>query len=81
MNPFSNCKSCKKGIAWLKTTDGKSIPVDYDSLSDADRHELNRGMKVTFNKERHITHFVTCPNADKHRNPRPKVDKAPVIYE
>lgn len=55
------CKSCKRPIVWLRTTSGKSMPADASSVGPDD---------AVFDRTKHISHFATCPNADKHRNPR-----------
>ncbi len=61
----SKCRSCGAYIIWLKTSTGKNIPVDADSLDDV---EIEGGEKPIFDaKAGHISHFATCPNADKHR--------------
>jgi len=59
MNRMSNCKSCKAEIQWVKTKNGKSMPLD-----------MNRIITVTLDGEMqtgYASHFSTCPNANKHR--------------
>jgi hypothetical protein len=84
MNPYKKC-SCGKMMAWLKTSNNKNIPVDVETLSDSDRHELAHGLKVVFDPKRHTSHFATCPNSEKYRKEKkkdkPVIEKAPVIYE
>lgn len=65
MNNVGNCKSCGKTIVWMKTVQGKNMPVDMTehALEDAQAGEL-------FNHEEHVSHFSTCPAADKHREAR-----------
>jgi len=55
---MSNCKSCKTKIIWMKTVWGKNIPVDW-------KEEI-QGQDF-FNDRTMVSHFATCPNADKHR--------------
>jgi len=43
----------------MKTTAGKNIPVDPDSVDDED--------ETDFDPKRHISHFATCPNVNQHR--------------
>jgi len=44
---------------WLKTAQGNNMPVDLASIPPGDSvFDVGRG---------HISHFATCPNADKHR--------------
>ena len=55
------CKSCSAQIIWLKTKNFKKMPVDYDSVD---------GMELMFEPGKHVSHFSTCPNANKHRKRR-----------
>lgn len=57
---ITRCKSCQAQIVWLKTQQGRNIPVDVDTVEPADQ---------IFDRDKHKTHFETCPNADKHRKP------------
>jgi hypothetical protein len=54
---MSKCKSCGAEIEWMKTKNGKNIPVDVETY---------HGEK-TFDPSKHQTHFITCPNAEEHR--------------
>lgn len=45
---------------WMKTKGGKNIPVDYATVPPNDPRVFNPDLG-------HISHFATCPNADKHR--------------
>lgn len=56
-----SCRSCSAPIIWMKTTNFKRIPVDYDSV---------KGMELMFEPGTHVSHFATCPNASKHRKRR-----------
>ncbi len=71
--PFFNtakCRSCGAYIVWLKTKAGKTMPVDADSVDDADA-PVGAGEKPLFDANAgHVSHFATCPNADKHRKRR-----------
>lgn len=58
----TSCKSCGAPIFWLKTAAGRSMPVDSPSVQAGD---------TTFDGARHVSHFSTCPNADRHRKPAP----------
>lgn len=71
---MTRCKSCNAAILWCLTTTGAKMPVDqrqspngnlileYDSATDSTlaRH-------VPAGTGTHLSHFATCPNADKHR--------------
>jgi len=56
---MSNCKNCGKEIIWVKTTYGKSMPVDVDTLKD-------KNVEI-FDHINMISHFTTCPDANKFR--------------
>jgi hypothetical protein len=46
---------------WMKTKAGKNIPVDYATVPP------DQGQLIFDQEAGHISHFATCPNADKHR--------------
>lgn len=58
---ITRCKSCNAQIIWFKTTAGKNMPVDADTV-EPDDDELDL--------ERHVSHFATCRQADKWRKSR-----------
>lgn len=59
---ITRCRSCNARIIWLKTAAGKNMPVDADSVEPT--HEEFDA------KTGHVSHFSTCPNANKHRRQR-----------
>lgn len=61
MMKISECRSCGASIVWLKTEAGKNMPVDADTVDEGDEE---------FDNDKHVSHFATCPNSDKHRRPR-----------
>lgn len=58
---ISRCRTCRARIVWLKTSAGKNMPCDADTVEPHD--EL-------FEYGRHVSHFTTCAQADQHRRPR-----------
>ncbi len=57
------CSSCLRDIVWFNTKNGKRMPVDEASTLPTDAaHQLDL--------TRHVSHFSTCPEANKHRRPR-----------
>ena len=53
------CKSCNTEIVWLKTKNGKNMPVNADTI---------QGKETIYDhKIGHISHFSTCKDADKFR--------------
>ncbi len=74
---MATCRSCNAEIIWVKTAKGKNMPIDAEELE-----HLNGGDRAftIFDREGnsmrvepgetvvgHLSHFGTCPNADKHR--------------
>lgn len=55
---ITRCRSCRAQIIWFKTSAGKNMPVDADTVEPED-DELDL--------TRHVSHFSTCPQADQHR--------------
>lgn len=58
---ITRCKSCRARIIWFKTSAGKNMPVDADTVEPDDE---------ALDLERHVSHFASCPNSDQHRKPR-----------
>lgn len=56
------CSSCRARIIWLKTSKGKNMPVDADSVRP-EHAEFDTSLG-------HVSHFSTCPNANQHRKAR-----------
>ena len=52
------CSSCGAPIVWFKTAAGNWMPVNAETVTPAD---------ALLDLPRHISHFATCKNADKHR--------------
>jgi hypothetical protein len=65
----SRNKTCECGqeIFFLKTSKGKFIPINVESLKAPEREDLLNGMERLYDSTRHITHFSTCPIAKKFR--------------
>lgn len=76
----SVCRSCGRKILWALTGNDKRIPLDPEpvvngnlevdaetgrvrTLKAAELNALLRGGNPLY----HISHFATCPNANKHR--------------
>jgi len=56
---MASCKSCGAAIVWMKTSSGKNIPVDADSIKD---HTL-----TIFDPRVMVAHFTTCPDSSRWR--------------
>ncbi len=59
------CRACNAPIVWAKSAaTGRAIPLERDSVPEADRHKPI----LTFDPGAgHITHFSSCPDADRFR--------------
>lgn len=66
MTGFTYCE-CNSAIVFLKTKTGKDMPVDIDSISEEEKGKIIKGEIVSFEYGRHISHFATCPKANKFR--------------
>lgn len=64
---MAQCKSCGKEIYFLKTNNGKYIPVNAESLTIREKEDLKNNMKRIYKPGSHISHFADCPEAMKHR--------------
>ncbi len=60
---MARCKTCNAEIVWMKTSAGKNIPVDADSV---ERDDTGR-YPSEFDPDTMTTHFETCPQAGQHR--------------
>lgn len=67
--PFDivKCKSCNSEIVWLKTKTGKNMPVNVPKFEDGESAHEAVTTALEFNPDYMISHFATCPNANKHR--------------
>ena len=79
--PFPTCRSCGSQIIFIRTTAGKAMPCDPDPInferSGGPETFVTPEGKVERGKRResgplqgYISHFATCPFADKHRKRR-----------
>jgi hypothetical protein len=68
----ATCRSCGADIIWVVSTNGKRMPLDalaqmrfvLSSAGDGTPPEAQL-------RETYVSHFSTCPNADKHRKAKP----------
>lgn len=66
INQISSCRSCKKAIVWMKTKNGKNVPVDYqENVLEAE----------IFNPRTMKAHFTTCPQAASWRKSKQKGER------
>lgn len=58
---ITRCKSCRARIIFLKTSTGKTMPTDADTVEPSDQ---------LFDANKHKSHFATCKKASDFRKPR-----------
>lgn len=67
------CRSCGAEVIWVKTPRDQNIPLDVEQVPGGNI-ELRAGLAFVVPAEegvrRYLSHFATCPNADKHRQRR-----------
>ncbi len=75
------CRSCGAEVTWVVTAAGKDMPVDVLPVADGNILLLASGVAVYRAKTdqstlpgfddapRYVSHFSTCPQADKWRKP------------
>lgn len=83
MGNMTYCRSCGKQIMFVRMKSGKSMPVDTtyvnfkENPEGKDKIVLPSGNVVTCDARvspeeadgyGYISHFATCPNANRHRN-------------
>lgn len=72
---ISKCRSCGAPIIWAMTGRGKTMPVDARPdpkgnvavVIDGGTIRAIVGATPGSTGRRHLSHFVTCPDAAKHR--------------
>lgn len=74
---MSTCRSCGRPIRWARTTKAKRIPIDLAPVDDGnvtlsdDRDPIATvhppGQAPLDAGPRYVSHFATCPDADRHR--------------
>lgn len=69
---IEHCRKCQKAIVWMKTRNGKNMPVDAETVLDED---------TEFTKERHVSHFATCPYAESFRTKKPAPPLPPFLSD
>lgn len=71
------CKACGREIIWIKTKAGKNMPCDPESIrfKQGGKEKFVESSGWIMSGERadnghysgHISHFATCPEAEKFR--------------
>lgn len=76
----ATCRSCHAPIWWLVTEAGKRMPVNPTPDPSGNLavkgcgflgfRVLKADEDLAAGETRHVSHFATCPSADKHRSSR-----------
>jgi len=74
---MERCNSCKAEIRWVMTEKGKRMPIDPKPAPNGNLQLVDQGKYLpplaivhsvrAPNVEYYASHFMTCPNAAKHR--------------
>ncbi len=77
MTSTATCKSCGASIVWAKAVSGKNVPLDAEPRDDGTIAIDAKGRAMVLVKdmmldpnwprERYVSHFATCPNAETWR--------------
>ena len=68
MSERGQCKSCNAHILWVETENGKRMPLDLEPErrfvieAEAGADPMKARLRNTY-----VSHFATCPNADRWR--------------
>lgn len=63
---MSKCRSCGADIVWVEMREtGKKMPIDSNSIKKM--VVLNNSRTMGAILDAGVSHFSTCPNANKHR--------------
>lgn len=76
----ASCRSCGEPVIWAQTQHGKRMPVDAERITGGNlelAYEAPDGtsletpwadyVRAEDGVLRHVSHFATCVDADKHR--------------
>ena len=70
---FSSCRSCGAQILWAITPSGKKMPLNVSQNTNSGNVRLRSdGVAIVGppGSGSYYSHFVTCPQAGRHRRPR-----------
>lgn len=79
----AKCRECGAAIFWLRTTSGSLMPIDATPveggnivIKDGVAHVLRGDLfEPMLDGPRYQSHFVSCPEAAKHRKAKKPPDK------
>ena len=65
------CGSCGEPIVWVKSSNGKPMPLDQRKVLGGNIEIVHGVAHVRPSHSEalmYVSHFVTCPNANEHRS-------------
>lgn len=72
----ANCSSCGAAILWVKTVNGKRMPLDEYPTPDGNVVLVDGvafsayTLDALEGRDLYKSHFATCPNSPMHRKPK-----------
>jgi hypothetical protein len=66
----SLCKFCGQSIKWIKTKNGKNMPLDPIGIEEGD---------IVYDRDKHRSHWDTCPKRDRAREQYPKQEQSNAV--
>jgi hypothetical protein len=66
----AKCSSCEAPIIWTVTESGKRMPVDATPAGKVTvlvRDPAGGDTPISKQRDHYVSHFATCPQADRHR--------------
>jgi len=84
LRKIDKCKACEGAIVWCETSTGARMPVDAAPSEDGNvilfptvDHKWvamvlskDEAVRLDVKRERHKSHFATCPAAARFRRPK-----------
>ncbi len=70
---MSRCEACNAKIKWVKTTNGKRMPLDVDPVATNVMIEFMGTYSLV--KEAFVSHFATCSEPERFRGKKRNADK------
>ena len=82
--PVSVCRSCGASILWAATASGRSTPLDAGPHPEGNLYLDGDVARVAVAARAapegaplYRSHFATCPQAARHRRPKPAAPETP----
>ena len=63
----ARCRYCPELLVWCRTVNDKNMPVEADSIDEADLEFDEQGRPMYDRDAGHEPHWANCPGADEAR--------------